>query len=52
MYYIFLFSFKYLFKKINKSDIIILEDICMELNEILNIYKELEKRINDLWRSL
>ena len=41
-----------LFKKCNKGVIIILEDICMELNEILNIYVELEKKVNDLWRSL
>jgi len=24
----------------------------MELNEILNIYIDLENRVNDLWRSL
>ena len=47
-----LLIFIILFKKYNKSVIIILEDICMELNEILNMYIELEKRVNDLWRSL
>jgi len=29
-----------------------MEAIGMELNEILNMYIELEKRVNDLWRSL
>ena len=44
--------FLFLFKKILKSDIMYKEDICMEINEILSIYKEYKNKVDDLWRSL